>query len=175
MHAVEAGTVSVSAAADIATLPPDEQREIVARGRTEILRVADVLRAKDRETRRAKRIALIAEIARPTSAFPGGRFPILCADPAWKMAQDDIGSSRSYEAHYPCMETADICALSVGNRHVSDLAPPDAALFLWAIPTLLPQALEVMSAWGFGYVAQLVWVKDRIGLGTGFAISTSCS
>jgi predicted HTH domain antitoxin len=40
VHAVEQGKLSVSAAADIAGLPIDEQREIVARGEREILRAA---------------------------------------------------------------------------------------------------------------------------------------
>src|SRR2546427_3286056 len=159
-HAVEQGRISVSAASDVTALPEGEQREIVARGEKEIRRVAAELRAKDRETRRAKRIAQITEIAKANPAFPSGRFPIIYADPPWKMALDEIGSLRSYEAHFPCMETADICSL-----HVSDLAPPAAALFLWAIPAMLPEALEVMSAWGFDYVSQVVWVKDKIGMG----------
>lgn len=160
VHAVEHGAVSVSAAADVATLPEPEQQEVVARGTKEILRVAQELRARDREIRRAKRIAQIAEIAKSTSTFPNGRFPIIYADPPWKMALDEIGSTRSYEAHYPNMKTAEICALPV-----SDLATPDAALFLWAIPAMLTEAFEVMSAWGFNYVAQVVWVKDKIGMG----------
>jgi hypothetical protein len=40
VHAVEQGTVSVSAAADVAMLRQQDQREIVARGEREILRVA---------------------------------------------------------------------------------------------------------------------------------------
>jgi ParB-like chromosome segregation protein Spo0J len=39
-QAVERGKVSVSTAADVATLPEDEQREIVARGEREILEAA---------------------------------------------------------------------------------------------------------------------------------------
>jgi N6-adenosine-specific RNA methylase IME4 len=42
-------------------------------------------------------------------------------------------------------------------------AAPDAALFLWATVPMLPQALDVMSAWGFGYKSHFVWVKDKIG------------
>jgi ParB-like chromosome segregation protein Spo0J len=42
--AVERGAVSVSAAADIATQPVDEQREIVARGEREILEAARTIR-----------------------------------------------------------------------------------------------------------------------------------
>jgi N6-adenosine-specific RNA methylase IME4 len=58
------------------------------------------------------------------------------------------------------MTTADICALPV-----ADLATPDAVLFLWATAPMLPQALEVMDAWGFSYRSQMVWVKDKIGMG----------
>jgi N6-adenosine-specific RNA methylase IME4 len=42
-------------------------------------------------------------------------------------------------------------------------AAPDAALFLWATVPMLPQVLDVMSAWGFGYKSHFVWVKDKIG------------
>src|SRR5215831_16624987 len=46
IHAVEQGSVSVSAAADVATLPAQEQREIVARGERKILRAAQEIRAR---------------------------------------------------------------------------------------------------------------------------------
>jgi hypothetical protein len=52
-QAVERGEVSVSAAADIASLPADEQGEIVARGEREILRKAQEIRAAMTEERRA--------------------------------------------------------------------------------------------------------------------------
>jgi N6-adenosine-specific RNA methylase IME4 len=164
--AVERGAVSVSAAADIASLSRDEQRALLANfdGR-EIIRVAMELRAKEREVRREERIARIAEISKSTPAFPRGRFPVVYADPPWKMTLDEIGGLKSFQAHYPNMETADICALSPYGRRVSDLAPPDAILFLWAIPSMLPAALEVMGAWGFEYVSQAVWVKNTITLG----------
>jgi len=45
-------------------------------------------------------------------------------------------------------------------------AAEDAVLFLWALGCQLPQALEVIDAWGFRYVAQAVWTKDSIGLGS---------
>jgi hypothetical protein len=54
--AVERGAVSVSAAADIATQPVDEQREIVARGEREILEAAKTIRGRRAEQRRSERI-----------------------------------------------------------------------------------------------------------------------
>jgi hypothetical protein len=50
--AVERGKISVSAAADIAGQPIDEQREIVARGEREILRAAIQIRARKAAARR---------------------------------------------------------------------------------------------------------------------------
>jgi N6-adenosine-specific RNA methylase IME4 len=41
----------------------------------------------------------------------------------------------------------------------------DCVLFLWATIPMLPQALEVMAAWGFTYKSQFVWVKDKAGTG----------
>ena len=59
----ETGRVSVSAAADIATLPQPQQAEIVARGEKEILQAAKEIRAQKAIEQRDKRIEKIAEIA----------------------------------------------------------------------------------------------------------------
>jgi ParB-like chromosome segregation protein Spo0J len=50
--AVEQGKVSVSAAADVATKPKEEQREIVARGEKEVLEAAKAIRAVKVEKKR---------------------------------------------------------------------------------------------------------------------------
>src|SRR6266446_8387047 len=60
VRAVEQGAVSISAAADIAGQPIDEQREIVARGEREILRAAIQIRARKTGERRAERLARVA-------------------------------------------------------------------------------------------------------------------
>jgi N6-adenosine-specific RNA methylase IME4 len=48
---------------------------------------------------------------------------------------------------------------------VPDIATDDAVLFLWATSAQLPIALQVVEAWGFEYKTNMVWVKDRTGLG----------
>src|SRR5262249_1972605 len=55
VHAVERGAVSVSAAADVATLSTQEQREIVARGEREILRASQDIRATKAKIRPSTR------------------------------------------------------------------------------------------------------------------------
>lgn len=53
---VQSGRVSVSAAADVAELPKETQREIVAKGEKEILEAAKQIRAKKAESRREELI-----------------------------------------------------------------------------------------------------------------------
>jgi len=58
------------------------------------------------------------------------------------------------------MPTDTICALPI-----NELATDAAALFLWTTAPHLPEALHVITAWGFEYKTHAVWVKDWIGLG----------
>jgi ParB-like chromosome segregation protein Spo0J len=84
VQAVERGRVSVSAAADIATQPIEEQREIVARGEREILRAAQDIRARKAEIRRAERIERLAVTCNQNPPFPSDRrYAVLYADPPW--------------------------------------------------------------------------------------------
>jgi len=44
-------------------------------------------------------------------------------------------------------------------------AASKAVLYLWAVNSLLPEALQVITAWGFHYATNYAWVKDKWGLG----------
>lgn len=86
------------------------------------------------------------------------QFGILYADPPWRLS----GSGKGCPP-YPCLSTQDICALPVGS-----IAAPDCALFLWTVYSHLPDALAVISAWGFTYkTCAFTWVK-RTPNDTGF-------
>jgi N6-adenosine-specific RNA methylase IME4 len=87
---------------------------------------------------------------------------VILADPPWKFELFDASSGfgGAADAHYPTMETEKICALPV-----ADVATPDAVLFLWSTQVHLLHALRVIGAWGFEYVTNMVWVKDKTGLG----------
>jgi N6-adenosine-specific RNA methylase IME4/ParB-like chromosome segregation protein Spo0J len=163
IHAVESDKVSVSAAADVATLPIEQQQEIVAKGEREILEAAKSIRARKAADRHADSIKRIAEISKGTRGLPSGqRYPLIYADPAWYFAAYDsvTGNARNPEGHYPCMRTEDICAMPV-----RELATNDAVLFLWTTAPHLEEAFRVIDAWGFRYASNIVWVKDQIGLG----------
>ena len=56
---------------------------------------------------------------------------------------------------------------------VGDVTAANAHLYLWVPNALLPEGLEVMQAWGFRYVSNIIWAKRRKdggpdGRGVGF-------
>jgi len=93
----------------------------------------------------------------PVSLATVGEFPILLADCPWRYDFAPT-SSRAIENQYPTMTVEELC----------ELVPPatdDAILYLWATPPKSREAHVVMEAWGFDYMTQLVWIKDKIGMG----------
>jgi N6-adenosine-specific RNA methylase IME4 len=123
----------------------------------QILSGEKTLREVRTEIRREERIEKIAQLAAPPPLLSDQKFPVLYADPPWlyEFAESD---SRKIENQYPTMPLADICKLAVP-------ALDDAALFLWATPPKLHEALAVIEEWGFKYRSLIVWVKDKIGMG----------
>lgn len=91
--------------------------------------------------------------------LPTGKYQVIYADPPWEY-EFSQSESRSIEAHYPTMTTEEICELK--NRIPTN---SDAVLFLWATNPKIEEALSVIEAWGFEYKTNMVWVKDKIGLG----------
>jgi N6-adenosine-specific RNA methylase IME4 len=57
---------------------------------------------------------------------------------------------------------------TIKKRDVPSIAADDCVLALWSTSPMLPQALEVMEAWGFEYRSHCVWLKDRTGTGYWF-------
>lgn len=83
------------------------------------------------------------------------RYSIVLADPAWLYSDPCRSGERGAGFKYPQMKLADIKAL-----RVQDLAADNALLYLWAVPPMLPEALEVMAAWGFKYKTfAFTWIK----------------
>lgn len=107
--------------------------------------------------RRAERERSLAARQR---AMPMLLYGVIYGDPPWRFEpfSRDTGLDRAADNHYPTMELGDIKALQVP-------AAPDCVLFLWATVPMLPQALEVMSAWGFVYRSHFAWIRAKIGTG----------
>lgn len=109
---------------------------------------------------RVRQWAKIQDIVDLTPAKPvfdtDARFGVIYADPPWNYSNK--AERGKPENHYPVMDLQDICALDVP---VAD----DCVLYLWATAPLLPEALEVITSWGFRYKTCAVWDKERIGVG----------
>ena len=83
------------------------------------------------------------------------KYQVIYADPPWRY--QDAGCNGNAEGHYNTMSLADIKALPVAS-----IAADDAVLLMWATWPLLPEALQVIEAWGFKYrTCAFVWVKQN--------------
>ena len=89
----------------------------------------------------------------------------ILADPLWRFRSWSAkGEGRNPIQHYPCMETEMIATLPVAM-----FAARDCALFLWATAPMLPDALNVITAWGFRFSTAGGWVKKmRDGASTAY-------
>lgn len=93
----------------------------------------------------------------PIDLIDLGPFNVLYADPPWRYEQVRT-DNRAIENHYPTMPLDEICAMKLP---VLD----DAVVFLWATSPKQAEAHKVIEAWGFDYRTNMVWVKDKIGMG----------
>lgn len=83
------------------------------------------------------------------------KYEIIYADPPWSYDDNMTGYSMGASAHY---ETQDLQWIK--NLPVKDMTTKDATLFMWAVSPLLPEAMAVISAWGFKYkTVAFVWSK----------------
>lgn len=89
-------------------------------------------------------------------------YDIIYADPPWRYDFSE-NKKNSIEHHYPTMVLEDIKKMIVP-------AAKNSILYLWATAPKLPEALEVMKAWGFTYKTQAIWDKEAIGMGYWFRI-----
>jgi N6-adenosine-specific RNA methylase IME4 len=107
---------------------------------------------------------------RPLLPRVDGGYATVLADPPWRFANrtGKVAPEHRRLDRYDTMTRDDICALPV-----ADVVAADAHLYLWVPNALLPEGLQVMRAWGFRYVSNLVWAKRRKdggpdGRGVGF-------
>jgi site-specific DNA-methyltransferase (adenine-specific) len=65
------------------------------------------------------------------------------------------GTGYDETVFYPTMKLKDIC-----NLPIQQIANDDCVLFMWATSPLLPEALQVIDAWGFTYrTVAFNWIK----------------
>ena len=141
VQAVRAGKITVNLAAKLATASEETQRRAVAEPDRAHVLVKQAARAERESELAAKQLAL-----------PAKRFGVIYADPPWRFEvySRDTGLDRDASNHYPVQALEKIKTLDVAS-----IAASDCVLFLWATAPMLPEALEVMAAWGFEYRSEL--------------------
>lgn len=154
---VERGEIAVSVAAQIAKMPKSRQKQVVNDSEAS-------LRGTAKKEKRATREREFADITKQAMQNLGTKtYGVIYADPPWRFEpySRDTGMDRAADNHYETMESDDIKAMAVP-------AADNCVLFLWATVPMLPEALDVMKAWGFTYKSHCIWIKDRIGTGFWF-------
>ena len=104
------------------------------------------------------------------AAASGRRFGCILADPPWQFVNRTGKRAPEHKrlSRYATLDVEAIAALPVAQ-----ISAATAHLYLWVPNALLPEGLQVMSAWGFRYKSNLVWHKLRKdggsdGRGVGF-------
>lgn len=115
-------------------------------------------------------IPLRPELAADPLPKVAGGFQTILADPPWRFTNrtGKVAPEHRRLDRYSTMSLETIKALAV-----SKVAAKNAHLYLWVPNALLPDGLDVMQAWGFRYVSNIVWAKRRKdggpdGRGVGF-------
>ena len=110
----------------------------------------------------------LAEIS-PIPAIEGG-FKTVLADPPWRFANrtGKVAPEHRRLDRYGTMDLEEIKALPVEAATAKN-----AHLYLWVPNALLLEGIEVLEAWGFRYVSNVIWAKRRKdggpdGRGVGF-------
>jgi N6-adenosine-specific RNA methylase IME4/ParB-like chromosome segregation protein Spo0J len=151
--AVQQGKIAVSAAAKLADLPADVQRQAVAQP-TKAKHLA-------KQHARDRREADLAAATVAASKRVGEQlYGVLYVDPPWRFEpySRSTGMDRSPDNHYPTMTLSDL-------REMTLPAADDCVLFLWATVPMLSEALKLIEHWGFTYKSAAFWVKPVAGTG----------
>ena len=90
------------------------------------------------------------------------KYNIIYADPAWNFGNRMYSSNkndqhREISRAYDVMNTKDIACINV-----KDVLADDAICFMWTTDAHIPDAIEVMKAWGFKYkTVAFIWQKKE--------------
>jgi N6-adenosine-specific RNA methylase IME4 len=136
-----------------------QEDETAAKGLVDRAKIGEKVSA-EAELRKVRRGEKERSLGTKQIALPDKRYGVILADPEWKFKPFSENSNCLPDDHYPTSPLEVIKA-----RDVPSIAAKDCVLFLWATVPMLPQALEVMEAWGFAYKTNFTWVKHKTGTG----------
>lgn len=115
------------------------------------------------------------EPLRPENAPPplptvAGGFSTILADPPWRFSNR---TGKVAPEHRRLDRYSTMSLEMIKELRVKDVSAKNAHLYLWVPNALLPEGMQVMEAWGFRYVSNIIWAKRRKdggpdGRGVGF-------
>lgn len=90
--------------------------------------------------------------------MPDGVFEVIVIDPPWNYGREYDPDSSRVANPYPEMSQEELLKINLPSSK-------DSIIFLWTTHKFLWNAKELMDKWGFEYKANLVWDKEKIGMG----------
>jgi N6-adenosine-specific RNA methylase IME4 len=82
------------------------------------------------------------------------KYDVILADAPWRYSNSKVNGAA--EKHYPTLSTKELCSL---GKKVRELSKDDSILFFWTTTPMVPDALQVIEAWGYKYKTSLAWLK----------------
>jgi len=89
-------------------------------------------------------------------------FKVILCDCPWRYDFSKT-KTRKIENQYATLPVDHLCGLDVRG-----LFAKDAVIYFWATAPKLPEAFQVLEAWGFRHRDRLVWDKGKMGMGFWF-------
>ncbi|NEO85481.1 MAG: hypothetical protein F6J87_14720 [Spirulina sp. SIO3F2] len=87
--------------------------------------------------------------------LPPGPYDVILADPPWQYGSRGPRHGQFGALDYDTLTVEEICAIPVAA-----IAATNAALFLWFTGSFMPEACQVVKAWGFRFIRiDKVWGK----------------
>lgn len=147
--AVQRGTVTVNDAMQIAALPVEEQREIIARADPKV--VKEIAKKNRSEKQAAGRERRLDNMRKPdaTPLLSGGeKVGVLWVDVPREFVSwsEQTGAEKSPENHY---RTEDFNFLANMREQILARTRPDCVLFMHAWANSLLDQIDLMAEWGF--------------------------
>ena len=104
-------------------------------------------------------------LAPATCSASRSKYKTVLLDPPWQICTGGKGGWGTPQNHYPVMATAQIIN---ELQWMKPLICEQAHCYLWVVNNKLQDGLDVMKELGFQYITNLVWVKNKMGLGQYF-------
>jgi N6-adenosine-specific RNA methylase IME4 len=90
-----------------------------------------------------------------------GLYDVISIDPPWPYGREYDPETSRVANPYPEMSIDEI-------RNIQLPLMENSVLLLWTTHMFLPDAFNLLKAWGLEYKATLVWNKDKMGMGAWF-------